>query len=186
MVDGYGSNPGADVNQGHAAGHFIFGEDGVGHHFRQEVFLGDGDVQLVEDLVQGGGGAAVADKHLEIALQRAAERAHYLVFHQLDLIVNGEGLGHGTVHNLPFGVGEGIGLQGHGFEVLHFLGGNVVVGIGARDAGGGGYLRHLAAGHAHHHLQDLDHQFLFRLPDGFLEAGGRLHRVGDEAGTDAF
>ena len=185
MVNGYGSYPGAHVDQCHAAGHLVVGEDGTGHHFRQEVLFGDGDVQLVEDLIEGDSGAAVAHKHFEISLQRAAERAHHLVFHQLDFVVDGEGLGHGAVHDLPFGVGEGIGLQGHGFEVPHFFGSDVVVGVAPFDAGGGGHLRYFAAGHAHHYLQDLDHELLLGLPDGFLEPGGRLHRIGDEAGADA-
>ena len=185
VVDGHGSYAGPHVDQRDAAGPFIVREDCVGHHFRQEVFLGDGNVHLVENLVEGRGGAAVAHEHLEVALQGCGEGAHHLALHQLDFVVGRERLGHGAVHDLLFGIGEGIGLQGHGFEVLHLFGGDIVVGIGPLDAGRCGDLRHFAAGHAHDNLQNLDHQFLLGLPDGFLETACRLHRIGDETGADA-
>ena len=184
VVDGYGRYACAHIYQGHAAGHFVVREDGTGHHFRQEVFLGNGNVQLVENLVQGGGGAAVAHKHLEVALQGGTQGTHHFTFHQLDFVVNGERLGHGTVHDLALRVGEGIGFQGDGLEAVHLLGGDVVVGVGALNTGRCRHLRHLAAGHAHHHLQDLDHELLLGFADGILQALGRLHGVGDEAGTD--
>ena len=185
VVNGNGSYACTHVHQGHAAGHFVVGENGTGHHFRQEVFLGDGNVQLVENLVQGGGGAAVAHKHLEVAFQGGTQGTHHFAFHQLDFVVDGEGLGHGAVHDLALRIGEGIGLQGDGLEALHLFRGDVVVRIGAFDTRCGRHLCHLAAGHAHHHLQNLDHEFLLRLVDGLLQAGGRLHGIGDEAGADA-
>ena len=152
MVDGQRGDAGAHVHQGHAAGAFLVGENGAGHHFRQEVLLGNGNAQLVKDLVQGGGGGAVAQEHLEVAFQGTAQGAHHLFLHQLNLVVNGERLGHGPVDNLLFGVVQRVGLQRDGLEGGHFFGRDILVRLGAVNTGRCRYLRHLAAGHAHHHL----------------------------------
>ena len=158
----------------------------AGHHVGQEVLLSHGNLQAVEDFIQGGSGAPAADEHFEVPFQGVAQGAHYLVLYQLDFIVDREGLGYGPVHNLLFGVGQGIGFQGDGLKALHLFVGNVVVGIGALDAGAGGNLFHFAAGHAHHHLQDADHELVLGLLNGILELLRGLHGIGDEAGADAF
>ena len=185
LVDGDGRDARADVHERDAALAVFLREDGLRDHVRQEVLLRDGDAHRIEDLVHGGGGPAAADEHLEIALQFLGEGAHHVAFHELDLVVDGEGLGHGAVHDLAGLVVQRVGLEGHRLQVLDFLLGDVLVGVGPDDAARGRLLPHVAAGHAHDHLQDLDHEFVLGLLDGLLQGEGRLHRVGDHAAPDA-
>ena len=69
VVNGDGSHAGAEVDEGDAVLHVVGAEDGTGDDVRQEVFLGDGDPKVVEDLVDGHRVAAAADEDSEITFE---------------------------------------------------------------------------------------------------------------------
>ena len=184
LIDGNGGYACANVHKGHAGGHLHGAQDRPCNHIRKEILLGNCNAQLIEDLVQGNGCSAFADEHLEIALQGAAQSSHNLAFHKLDLVVNGERLSHGAVHDLLLRIGEGIGLKCNGLEGLDFFGRYILFRISALYAARCSHLGDLAAGHTHHNLQDVDHELFLCLGNSFLEALGCLHGVGNHTGPD--
>ena len=164
----------ADIDQSNAVLLLILIEHGLGHDVRKEILLRYRNAQRVENLVHRRSGEAVADEHLERSGDLAGNSADHIVLHHLDLIVDGERLGHRAVHDLLVEIVQRICLQRQGLEVRYLLLGDELLGVGPVQLAFGNLLLYVDAGETHHHLQDLDHKFGLGILDGLSHLLGCL------------
>ena len=155
----------------------VAGEHGLGHGVRQEVHPGDGDMELVEENVDGVDRVLAADKDLEIAFQGAGNGADDILLDELVVLGGGEGLGDGAVELVRVRIAERIGFQREALERVDLLFRDAAVGLGAVELSGRNLLRDRIARQADADLHDLDVQLALGFADGGFQLLARLARI---------
>ena len=130
-------------------------------------------------------GAFLTYEYLEVPFQDIARHANDVIFHELEILVRGKGLGDGPEEHFLFRFVQGVAFQGSGLEgvdvplVYAFL-------VIQRHARLAGHLMDVVFRHSDHYLCDLYVQLLFGIPYQGFQRFGHLHGVEDIAVPDSF
>ena len=99
----------------------------------------------------------------------------------LDLVVDRERLGNGTVQDLVLAVFQRVCLEGKGLEIGHFFGGNKLIGVLPFHSAACNFLGYIVTRKAYDHLEDFYHKLTLRFLDGLAQGVACLQGIGYKA-----